>query len=134
MRYTGLDHVVIVVRDVVQAARDYERLLGIPAREVGQEFPDRGFRHALFMLGDSGRFIELCEPTDDTKQAGAAMRRRLDQHGEGLQNIALAVDDVEAAAGEARGRGVAVIPSQHSPSFFLHPRTTHGVLIQIRER
>ena len=134
MQYKWLDHVVIVVRDVMQAAKDYERLLGIPAEDAGREFPDRGYRHAVFTLGESKRFIQLCEPSDDTKQAGAAMRRKLDEHGEGLQNIALAVDDVDAAMEEAKRRGVDVIRSQHSRSFFLHPRMTHGVLIQILQR
>ena len=134
MEYKWLDHVVIVVNDVRQAARDYERLLGIEAEDAGAEFPDRGFRHAVFRLGASKRFLELCEPTDPTKQAGGAMRRRLDRFGEGIHTVALAVDDVDAALHDARQRGIEVIGSAHSRSFFLHPKLTHGVLIQVLQR
>jgi catechol 2,3-dioxygenase-like lactoylglutathione lyase family enzyme len=128
VEYKWLDHVVIVVNDVRQATRDYERLLGIEAED------DRGFRHAVFRLGASKRFLELCEPTDSSKQAGGAMRRRLDRLGEGIHTVAVAVDDVDAALRATRERGIDVIDSAHSRSFFLHPKLTHGVLLQILQR
>jgi methylmalonyl-CoA/ethylmalonyl-CoA epimerase len=126
--------VVIVVNDVRQATRDYERLLGIEAEDAGAELRDRGFRHAVFRLGASKRFLELCEPTDSSKQAGGAMRRRLDRLGEGIHTVAVAVDDVDAALRATRERGIDVIDSAHSRSFFLHPKLTHGVLLQILQR
>lgn len=134
MSYRWLDHVVIVVRDIEQATRDYERLLGIPADDTGKDFPDRGFRHSLFRMGESRSLVELCQPTDTTKQAGGAMQKKLARSGEGVHNIALAVDDIDTALADARARGLDVIPSAHSRSFFLHPNSTHGVLIQIVER
>lgn len=134
MQYKRLDHVVIVVNDVIQATRDYERLLGIPGTNVGRERADQGYRDTMFYLGDSGSFVELCEPTDDRLQAGAAMRRRLNQQGEGIQNIALAVDNVDEAIARAEAEGIQIIRSKHSHSFFLHPRSTHGPLIQILQR
>lgn len=105
MQFKWLDHAVIVVRTLEAATRDYEKLFGIPATEPGKEFPDMGFRDSRFHLGTPDRFVELIQPTDPSKQAGRTMQRTLDERGEGLHNIALAVESVDAAVAAAKKRG-----------------------------
>ncbi len=134
MQYRFLDHVVVRVRDIVQASQDYEKLLGIAPATVAKEVPGQGYLSTNFYLGDSGQMISLCQGIDATKQAGAAFMRSLEQLGEGLQNVAVAVDDMDAAIEGSKQRGVPILLSQHTHSFFLHPNQTHGVLIQIMQR
>ncbi len=134
MQYKFLDHVVVRVRDIAQAGKDYEKLLGIAPTSVAREVEGQGYVSTSFYLGDSGQMISLCQGIDATKQAGGAFINSLERLGEGLQNIAVAVDDVDASIEGAKERGVRILPSQHTHSFFLHPRDTHGVLIQIMQR
>jgi hypothetical protein len=65
---------------------------------------------------------------------GAAMQRTLDRRSEGLQNIGIAVDNVDDAMEGVRARGLEVIKSHHSHSFFTQPKVAHGLLIQILGR
>ncbi|MBI2166511.1 MAG: VOC family protein [Chloroflexi bacterium] len=130
-KYRGLDHVVVRVKDIEAASRDYEKVLGIPGVNVGELDPSGGFRNALFPMGSSGMLIELCQGLDATKQAGGAFIRAIERRGEGLHNVALAVDDIEGAFADFERRGTAIIPNARFRNFFLHPRVTHGVLFQI---
>ncbi len=133
-QYTELDHVVVRVRDIVQASQDYEKLLGTPGVEAGKADPSGGFRNTVFPLGNSGTVVELCQGIDATKQAGGAFVRALERRGEGLHNIALAVDNMDAAIENFNQRGISIIPNARFHNFFLHPRMTHGVLIQVLQR
>ncbi|MCW3040980.1 MAG: hypothetical protein JWM31_2885 [Solirubrobacterales bacterium] len=130
----GIDHVVVVVRDLTAAVARYAAVLGPPSGVEGGV--DVGYRRALFELGSSGQRIELCQPLDADEpggqsQASRSFRRRLETLGEGVHNVALLVADVPAARAAAERAGTTVIASRHSESFFLHPRDMSGALLQL---
>lgn len=134
--FTGFDHIDVMVKDIHQASKDYERVLGIRPIEVAVEQKGQGYYQTAFPLGNSGSFIYLMHPTGDSHkyQAGAAMRSTLERRGEGIHVVALTVDSVDRQIEYVRRQGDDVIPSKHSHSFFVHPMTMHGVLYQFMER
>lgn len=125
--FKWVDHLVIAVNNLEEAVKDYEAKLGLKAQEVGREHPNLGLRNAIFPLGESGRFIELAEPLGPDTPVGRTLQRR----GEGLHLAALAVDDLAQATAALKQRGVQVI---EAGGVFIHPRETHGLLIQLVER
>ena len=125
----GFDHIDVVVKDIHQATRDYERILGIKPTEAAVEQEGQGFMQSEFPLGNSGSYIYLVHPTSDRYQAGAAMGRSLERRGEGIHVMALNVD-VDRFMDHVKNSGEEAIPSSHSHSFFVHPRRLNGVLYQ----
>jgi methylmalonyl-CoA epimerase len=125
--FKWVDHLVIAVNNLEEAVKDYETKLGLKAENVGREQPNLGLRNAILPLDESGRFIELAEPLGPDTPVGRSLARR----GEGLHLAAVAVDDVQEAAAELKKRGVQLI---EAGGVFIHPRETHGILIQLVAR
>lgn len=130
----GIDHVVVVVRDLDAAVARFAAVVGDVSAVLGGA--ETGYRRAMFDLGASGQRIELCQPLDPDEpggqsQASRSFRRRLETLGEGVHNVAVNVRDVQAARAVVDQAEVRVIESLHSDSFFLHPGDTHGALFQL---
>jgi catechol 2,3-dioxygenase-like lactoylglutathione lyase family enzyme len=90
---TGLDHIVIAVRDLSAAAAAYETLLGRPPGWRA-EAHDGGAEVAAFGLANVS--LELIAPSREGPMA-ERLRAVLDTEGEGLASLAFAVDDIERA-------------------------------------
>jgi catechol 2,3-dioxygenase-like lactoylglutathione lyase family enzyme len=103
-----LDHVVIAVRDLDAAARDYEALFGRRASWLG-EHRAYGTRNALFRIENT--YVELLalsgQKAKDARWAGE-LSRSLEQRGEGLYALALGTEDVDATVKGARLGGLEV--------------------------
>jgi methylmalonyl-CoA/ethylmalonyl-CoA epimerase len=127
-----LDHVGIAVRDLNDALRFYREDLGLEidaAEEVGSQ---RVLAHFI-PVGESA--LELLEATS----ADSAIAKFVEKRGPGLHHVALRVDDIRAALAELKARGVRLIDEQprpgahHSLVAFLHPASTHGVLVELKQ-
>jgi len=123
-----IDHIVVRVKDLEQGMRDYEGKFGLKASKGPEELPRLGMKRAVFPVGDQGRFIELAEPLSEDSAIGRSLAR----HGEGLHLVALAVDDLAAAAAEMKAKGTRLIEA--GGMVFVHPSEGHGVLYQLIER
>ena len=126
-----IDHIGIVVHDIRQALHVYETALGLPLKEV-VAIPDQQVRVAFLPLGQSN--IELVQPTSDD----TGIAKYLEKRGEGIHHICIEVEDIEAALGRLRDHDVQLIdqhPRQgaHGLVAFVHPRGTHGVLLELIE-
>jgi methylmalonyl-CoA/ethylmalonyl-CoA epimerase len=128
-----IDHVGIAVNSLEGAIPLYAALLG--ESPVGEEtVPSEAVRVAFF--GEGAGRVELLEPTSPD----SAIARFIDRRGQGLHHICLRVSDLDAALRHASETGVAVIPpgpkvgSAGHRVAFLHPRSTHGVLLELVER
>jgi hypothetical protein len=119
---------VIVVYDIKEAAKDYERYLGIAPDEPIAEEDGQGYLKASFSIGETR--VVLAQPINDKYQAGAAMKQTLERSGEGIHVIALTVD-VENLMEHVKKSGEDVITSNHSHSFFVHPKRLNRVLYQL---
>ncbi|MBI2886423.1 MAG: VOC family protein [Chloroflexi bacterium] len=124
--HEGIWYIVVAVKDVAQAAKDYEEKLGLKASGPPLEAPQLGIKRVVVPLGETGQFIELAEPLGENSAVGRTLERR----GEGIHTVTLAVDDVRRAAEELKARGVRVM--EVGAQVFIHPADTHGVLWQLR--
>lgn len=127
-----VDHIAIVVRSIEEALQFYEEALGLELAEV-EEVAEQAVKVAFLPVGESE--IELVEPT--TSESGTA--RFLEKRGEGMHHICLEVDDIEAALQDLAAQGVRLIDEQprqgaHGRVAFLHPKSAHGVLIELIEK
>lgn len=127
-----LAHVALIVRNVEASARVFGGLLGLVP--TGREALAReGVRIAFVRVG--GARIELMEPLDP----GGALARFLAARGEGIHHLAFVVPDVKAALARARAAGLRPIDEVARPGArgarvaFLHPSSTHGVLVELME-
>jgi methylmalonyl-CoA epimerase len=80
------------------------------------------------------RAIELVEPTDDT----TGVARFLASRGEGFHHVCFEVPDISSALTRLGLDGVELIdtaprPGAEGPVAFLHPKSCHGVLVELIE-
>jgi len=130
--YKGIDHLGVVVSDLEAATDTYGELLGMPITG-GEEIPERGIEVRFVDTGNSR--IELLAPM----RGDSEISRFLGKRGEGLHHICLEVEDLEATLKQMKTNGVRLIdeiPRQGSGGSrvaFVHPKATHGVLLELVE-
>jgi len=129
MPLTRLDHVLIAVRDLDAAARDYETLIGRPA-SLRSHHPDHGTANALFYLDNT--YIELISPRSDGPFADK-LRAHLDSHGDGLLGLALGTDDADALAAEWQKAGLKATAPQAGRGDTPDGRTRHWRNVYVPE-
>ena len=130
-----IDHIAIIVHNLEQALTFYRDVLGIAPREV-KDVPSEQVRIAFLpMGGPNGSQIELIQPvTEDS-----SLVRFLEKRGEGLHHVCLQVADVDVALRDLKAQGATVLDEQprlaaEGRAIFLHPRGTHGVLLELLEK
>jgi catechol 2,3-dioxygenase-like lactoylglutathione lyase family enzyme len=82
---TGLDHIVLLTRDIGAAAAAYETLL---AQQVAWRTRGDGVETAIFTLANMS--LEIMAPSGDGA-TGERVRARLDDQGEGLASLCFRV-------------------------------------------
>ncbi len=128
-RPSRIDHIGVAVRSIADAGRLYQALgLSVGPPEL---LPSDGVIAAFVRVGTVR--IELLEPSG----SDGPIARYLARRGEGIHHIALAVDDITEAmehAGRAGFTPIDEVPrigAHNSRIIFLHPKDTHGVLIEL---
>lgn len=129
MNPTHIEHIGIAVRDLEEAIRYYEGILGLKCYAI-EEVKDQKVKTAFFRCGQTK--IELLETTDPDGPIG----RFIEKRGEGLHHVAFAVKDLPAALAGVAGKGIQLIDKEPRPGAegldiaFLHPKSTGGVLTE----
>ncbi len=131
---TRIDHVGIAVADLDAAKELYARAFGVHVvhEEVNEE---QGVREAMLAVGDSGSCIQLLAPLREDSPIG----KFLAKNGEGIQQIAYGVDDIDAAAAHLRSAGLRLLYDEArrgtagSRVNFVHPKDAGGVLVELVE-
>jgi methylmalonyl-CoA epimerase len=123
-----LHHVGIVVRSIEAAYAFYRDTLSLRVHKE-DIIQDQGVKAALLIIGQSE--IELLEPI--ASDTGVA--RFLEQRGEGLHHLCFATDNITREIEAAKAKGLGLIDQQPRRGLagmicFLHPRASHGVLIE----
>ena len=129
-----IDHVGFAVRDLDAAIAFYERTFGMHLvhEEVNEE---QGVREAMLAVGDSGSCIQLLAPLSEDSTIGKFLAR----NGEGIQQVAYGVDDIDAISTHLRDAGVRLLydapkrGTANSRINFVHPKDAGGVLIELVE-
>src|SRR5690625_3678781 len=94
-----IDHVGIAVPDLDEALEFYARTFDLHSvhEEVNE---DQGVREAMLAVGDSDTRIQLLAPLS----ADSTIAKFLDRNGQGIQQLAYRVADIEAEIGRASCR------------------------------
>ena len=111
----GIDHAVVMVKDLDKAAQDWKRL-GFTISPRGTHSAHMGTGNYTIMLDPD--YLELLGVLTETEH-NAPARAYLARHGEGIERIAFTAIDSAAGAEEIRARGYAPI----GPTDFERPVT-----------
>lgn len=132
MKISRVDHIGIAVKSLEESSKFYE-LLGLKSAG-SEEVAEQKVRVAFFPVGESE--IELLEST----APDGPIAKYIEKNGEGIQHVALRVDNIEAALAELKEKGVRLIDEK--PRYgaggariaFVHPKSTGGILLELSER
>jgi methylmalonyl-CoA/ethylmalonyl-CoA epimerase len=125
-----IHHIAVLVDDLDQSLQFWHDTLGIEPTHISV-VPGEAARIAVLPLGEIE--IELVQPT--TLDSGLA--RFLEKHGPGMHHICLQVNDLAGLLVLLKAKGVQLINDQikHGEDgrlyAFIHPRSTHGVLVEL---
>lgn len=128
-----LDHVGIAVGELDAALDFYRGVLGLDV-EAPEDVPSQHVRAHFIPVGEST--LELLEATSGDSPIAKFVAKR----GPGLHHVCLRVDDIVAALAELKAKGIRVIDeaprpgAHHSLVAFLHPSSTHGVLVELKQK
>ncbi len=132
MELNRLDHVGIAVSDLTAARGFYEGVLGLaPAHE--EVIEDQGVHEVLYRVGNV--WVQLVAALGPDTPVGRFLAKR----GEGLHHVGYSVANVSSTLSELRADGVETIDgvprigSGGTTVAFVHPKSAHGVLIELVE-
>ena len=127
-----IDHIGIAVKSLTEAVKVYQDAIGLSVSGY-DEVDDQGVRVAMLSIGESR--IELLEPT----RADSPIEKFMSKRGEGIHHIAVRVDNIEEALERLKAAGARLIDSaprrgaHDTRVAFIHPSSTHGVLLELVE-
>ncbi len=128
-----VDHIGIAVKDLAQAKKFYTEMLGMEAMGE-EEVAEQKVKVCFIPCGDSE--VELLESTSPD----GPIAKYIEKNGEGIQHMALRVDNIEAALADLKEKGVRLIDEK--PRYgaggasiaFVHPKATGGILLELSQR
>jgi methylmalonyl-CoA/ethylmalonyl-CoA epimerase len=127
-----INHIALVVDDIEAALHFWRDTLKLNLSHV-EDVPDQESIVAFLPIGDIE--VELVKPT--TQDSGIA--RYLARRGPGIHHICFEVDDIESCLELLGERDVELINEEPvlgtagKRIAFIHPKSTHGVLIELYE-
>ncbi|MCD6487241.1 MAG: methylmalonyl-CoA epimerase [Syntrophobacterales bacterium] len=133
MKILCVDHIGIATSNMDKSANFYTQILGLELAGT-EEVTEQKVRTAFLPVGESE--IEILEST----VPDGPIARHISKNGEGIQHIALRVDDIEAALKELKDKGVGLIDETPrrgaggTKIAFIHPRAAGGVLLELCQR
>jgi methylmalonyl-CoA/ethylmalonyl-CoA epimerase len=133
MKILKIDHIGIAAKSIDQVAPFWSMILGLPM--AGRETVEEQKATTAFLpVGESE--LEILESTSPD----SALAKFIESRGEGVQHIALRVDNIEEALRELKEKGVRLIDEKPrrgaggAKIAFIHPKSTNGVLLELSER
>ncbi len=132
IEFGRIDHVGQVVDDLDAAIVDYQRVFGMRVA-LREELPEQAVEAAMLEAGRCR--VELVRPTDPE----GPVARFLEARGPGMHHIAFAVPDVAVALRGVAAAGGELVDERPRVGLggrlmaFVHPRSAHGVLIELIE-
>jgi len=130
----ALDHIGIAVKNLDEAIVLYRDVLGFHF-EGTQTLNERNIKIASFK-GGSESHIELVQPLSEN----SAIAKFIETRGEGIQHVAVKVKNIKSVLEEYKRKGLTLIDEEPKPGAggsmvaFIHPRSTHGVLLELVQR
>jgi methylmalonyl-CoA epimerase len=126
-----ISHLGIAVKDLEEAREFYRSVLGLESSDpiIGG---DGTIKVSMVEVGNT--LIELLQPIGNE----GVIAKFLEKRGEGFHHICYEVDDINAEITSLKAAGMEILgeprPGAEGMSVFLHPRGTHGVLVELVEK
>jgi methylmalonyl-CoA epimerase len=133
MKLRNIDHIGIAVSNLTESLAFWQSALGIELHGI-EEVAEQKVRTAFLPVDDTE--VELLEPAG----LDSPVAKFIEKRGEGLHHVAIRVDNIDAALAELKAKGVQLIdevPRKGAGGAriaFVHPKATHGVLLELCER
>lgn len=133
MDITHIEHIGIAVKNLEEAIKYYENILGLKCYSI-EEVADQKVKTAFFMAGQTK--IELLESTSPD----GTIAKFIEKKGEGIHHMAFAVNKLADTLKEVEAKGVQLIDKQPRKGAeglniaFLHPKSTISVLTELCEK
>jgi LAO/AO transport system kinase len=127
----SIDHIGVAVDDATAMVDFFKQMFGFETDE-----PEVLEWHRIRFVATGQTTIELVEPMS----AESPVARFLAARGPGFHHVCFRVPDIEAALGALKARGARLIDevaragAQGSRIAFMHPSTSCGLLIEIKQR
>ncbi|MBK7922003.1 methylmalonyl-CoA epimerase [Veillonella sp. YH-vei2232] len=131
-----VDHIGIGVNDLAATKEFYKNTLGIQHLPEDEVVEEQKVKVSFFPCGDAE--LEFLETTTPDGPIGKFIEKNGGR--DGIQHIALRVDNIEAAIADLMEKGVKMIDEKPrygaggSAIAFLHPKATGGVLLELCQR
>ena len=133
MKLDKIEHIGIAVKDIGEVSKFYKDVFEC---QISDEInvPDRKMRIAFADI--SGVKLEFVMPTDKE----SVVAKFIDKRGEGIHHICFEVEDVERAVSELKTKGVELVDdrprmgAEEKKIVFIKPKSTHGVLIELKQK
>ena len=133
-----IEHIGIAAHTLDEGSR-FWKLIGLVADGEDDRVEDQGVTTRFFPLNDvedSKTNIEILEPTGPSTPIGKFLNKK----GPGIQQLCLAVDDIEKMIEHLMNNDVQMIDTvprkgaHDSIIAFVHPKSTGGLLIELKQR
>lgn len=124
-----IEHIGIAVKDLEEANRLYEKLLGVAAYKQ-EEVASENVTTSFFRSGPNK--IELVAGS-----GGDAISKFIEKRGEGIHHIAFAVSDIKKEMSRLKSQGFVLLSEEPKKGAdnkwvcFVHPKSAGGVLIEL---
>ena len=131
-----VDHIGIGVNDLAATKEFYKNTLGIQHLPEDEVVEEQKVKVSFVPCGDAE--LEFLETTTPDGPIGKFIEKNGGR--DGIQHIALRVDNIEAAIADLMEKGVKMIDEKPrygaggSAIAFLHPKATGGVLLELCQR
>ena len=134
MKPKKIDHICVAVRNLEEAKKVWEPVLGKSAPDDAYVDEAERIRVARYYVGEVG--FELMESTSPDGDVA----RFIERSGEGLMLISLGVENTREAVEELKAKGYPFIPDRRGEVArpfrdceyaFVHPRKVNGVLLEL---
>lgn len=127
-----VDHIGIAVKDLAGIKEVFTKI-GMTHKPEDEVVAEQKVKVSFFPCGDCE--LEFLESTSEDGPIAKFIAGNGDRNG--IQHVALAVDDIEAAIAEMNEKGIAMIDK--TPRYgaggakiaFLHPKATGGILVEL---
>ena len=125
-----IEHIGIAVKNLDQANKIYEQLLGTPPYKM-ETVDNEGVNTSFFKTGESK--VELLQATKNESTIAKFIAKK----GEGIHHIAFAVNDIHKEIKRLKEAGYTIINEKPKKGAdnklvcFVHPKNTKGVLIEL---
>jgi methylmalonyl-CoA/ethylmalonyl-CoA epimerase len=133
MKIAHIDHIGIAVKSIAEGEKSFTDILGLKLQKI-ETVAEQKVKTGFFPIADIE--LELLEST----QPDGPIAKFIEAKGEGVQHIAFRVENIDEALRELREKGIRLIDQEPRKGAggariaFIHPKETHGVLVELCEK